>query len=126
MNTLTNQKLFLSGKVPDPNPNGFYKGSLDGPKTFWQGKKFDAASSTGINLIGSKEVYPFKTYVAKGLKDKNLDVLKIDYNIPENPFWIRLILDEIVQISPNNYLGKVHLKIIPGLPFTLGYFRLEK
>lgn len=122
----SNQKLFLSGKVPNPKPNGFYRGSLKRLKTPWQGKKFDEGTSTGINLINGKEVYPFKTYVGKGLKDKNLNVLKIDYNTPENPFWVRLILDEIVQISPNKYLGKVHLKIIPGLPFTLGYFNLEK
>lgn len=126
MDTLTNQKLFISGKVPSPKPNGFYKGYLVGPKTFWQGKKFDSVSSTGINLIRGKEVYPFKTYVGKGLKDKDLDVLKIDYNIPRNPFWVRFILDEIVQIGVNKYLGKVHLKIIPGFPLTLGYFRLEK
>ena len=122
----SNQKLFLSGHVPNPLPNGSYKGSVGNIKTGWQGKKFDASASAGINLISGKEVYPFKTYAGKGIQDKNLGVYKIDYNIPTNPLWLKFILDEIVEVSPNHFLGKVHLKIIPGLPFTLGYFRLEK
>lgn len=117
-----NQKLFLSGKVPNPLPSGLYKGSVNF-KTSWQGKKFDASKSMGINLISGKEKYPFKTYVGKGLAD-NIDVLKIDYNIPQNPFWLRFILDEIVEISSGKYLGKVHINFF-GLPFSLGYFRLE-
>ncbi len=121
-----NQKIFLSGHVPNPKPDGAYKGSVGNIKTGWQGKKFDATSSSGINLISGKKQYPFKTYTEKGLADKNLDVFKIDYNVPQNPLWLRLILDEIVEVSPNHYLGKVHLKIIPGLPFSLGYFNLEK
>lgn len=120
-----NQKLFLSGKVPNPLPNGSYKGSVGNIKVGWQGKKFDASSSSGINLISGKEQYPFKTYVGKGLAD-NIDVLKIDYNLPQNPFWLRFILDEIVEVERGKYLGKVHLNLIPGLPFSLGYFRLEK
>jgi hypothetical protein len=119
------QKLFLSGRVPSPLPNGFYKGSV-GMKTSWQGKKFDAKLQKGINIINGREVYPFRTYVGKGLRDKDLDVLKIDYNIPKNPFWLRFILDEIVQTSPNHFLGKVHIKLLPGVHFTLGFFRLEK
>ncbi len=120
-----NQKLFLGGRVPNPKPDGLYKGSV-GFRTTWQGKKFDASSSTGLNLINNNEVYPFKTYVAKGLLDNKQDVFKIDYNISKNPLWLRFILDEIVETGPNQYLGKVHLKIIPGISFSLGYFKLEK
>ena len=119
------QKLFLSGKIPDPLPNNLYKGSVNF-KTTWQGKKFDATNSAGINIIDNNEKYPFKTYTGKGLQDKNLDVFKIDYNIKENPLWLRFILDEIVEIEKNKFLGKVHINLIPGLPFSLGYFRLEK
>ncbi len=121
----SNQKLFSEGKIPNPLPNGFYKGAVSF-KTSWEGKKFKAGSSSGINIIDKEEKYPFKTYSGKGLTDKNLEVLKIDYNIPQNPFWLRLILDEIVEVDKGKYLGKVHLKLIPGLPFSLGYFRLEK
>lgn len=119
------QKVFLSGIFPSPLPEGFYKGSVQALNTSWKGKVFDASHSAGINLFGDKKVYPFKTYKGKGLQDTNLDVLKINYNIPENPFWIRLILDEIVEIEPGKYLGKVHLNLIPHLPLSLGYFKLE-
>ena len=120
----SNQKLFLKGKIPDPKPNGLYKGFVNF-KTGWQGKKFDPTFATGINIIDGKEKYPFKTYISKGLTDK-IDVYKIDYNIAQNPLRLRFILDEIVEVGKEKYLGKVHLNLIPGLPFSLGYFRLEK
>src|SRR5689334_8884101 len=86
-----NQQIFLKGSLPKPLPNGLYKGSVTGYSGSWKGKKFEAGSSSGINLINNEEKYPFKTYVGKGIADKNLDVLKIDYDIPQNPFWLRFI-----------------------------------
>jgi hypothetical protein len=125
-----NQKLFSSGSAPNPMPDGFYSGSVPGHTFSWQGKKFFAASSTGINVFTSgsttEEKYPFVTSIGKGVRDTTRDVLKIDYDIPSNPFWLRPILDEILQIAPGQYLGKLQLRIIPGFPFTLGYFELKK
>ncbi len=120
------KKDFPKGTFPSPLPDGFYKGTVQNLNTNWKGKIFDATNSSGINIFGDKKVYLFKTYKGKGLQDKNLDVLKIDYNLKENPFWLRFILDEIVQIAPGKYLGKVLLNLIPGLPFSLGYFWLER
>lgn len=120
-----NQKFFLTGHTPDRALDGFYKGSVNF-ETTWQGKKFNASSSSGINIIGNIEKYPFKTYAGKGLTDKDLEVLKIDYNISENPFWLRFILDELVETEKGKFLGKVNLNIIPGMPFSLGFFKLEK
>jgi len=123
------QKTFLAGKVPSKMPDGLHKGSAPGYNGSWQGKKFDAKAKTGINLFknGDKtsEQYSFKTYVAKGVQD-DMEVIKIDYNIPENPWNLRLILDEIVETKPGTYLGKLHVTLIPGLPFTVMYFNLEK
>ena len=124
--TGSNQKLFLSGHIPNPLLDGIYKGSVIGLKTNWQGKKFDAKNSAGINIIDNKEKYPFKTYIGKGLQDTNLRVYKIDYNISQNPLWLRFILDEIVEVEKGKYLGKVHINLIPKVPISLGYFRLEK
>jgi hypothetical protein len=126
-----NQKVFLAGSVPDPKPEGLYSGTVPGKKVSWLGKKFNPTDSTGLNIFddgnGIKgERYPFKTYIGKGLHDKNLDVLKIDYNLPGNPFWLKLILDEIVQVGPDQYLGKLNLRIIPGYSFGLMYFNLKK
>ena len=116
------QKRFVVGIVPNPAPNGFYAGSI-GRKTSWLGKKFNPADSSGINVFdkgGARvEKYPFKTYASSG-------TLKIDYNVPTNPFWVRPILDEIVQIAPGQYFGKLTLRIIPGYPFTLAFFELIK
>ena len=132
--------LFLRGTLPNPAPDGLHQGIFLGHNTSWRGKKFNVANSTGINLFYDKkarhntapgssaqvERYPFKTYAGKGLRDKKLDVLKIDYNVEGNPFWLRLIVDEIVEVTPGRYLGKMHIKIIPGFPFTVLYFELKK
>jgi len=120
------QAEFTAGKVPDPLPDGFYAGSVDGLKTSWRGKKFNASSQSGINLFGNEEQYPFKTYVSRGASDRGLQTLKIDYNVAGNALWLRPILDEMVETSPGHYLGKVQLRLLPGWPFTLGYFRLQK
>lgn len=122
-----NQQKFAEGKVPDPLPDGLYSGfnSWQGP---WIGKEFDAENSSGINVFrkdGSEvRKYPFKTSAGKGLRD-NVDVFKLDYNHSGAPFWLRPVLDEIVEIAPGRYLGKAHVRI-PGLRVTLGYFTLEK
>ena len=96
----------------------------------WLGKKFDRESDEGINILrpaarsqmkvlwksyeprvatdGNLEAFPFKTRVAPGALDPNVDVLKIDYDFEANPsFLIRHILDELVQIDDGLYLGKI-------------------
>ena len=126
----SSQKFFLKGKIPEPPPDGNYKGTVKNIKTNWLGKSFYAQGASGINNLKENEKtvqkYPFKTYVAKGIQDRNLEVIKIDYNIPSNPFWLRLILDEVVQTEKNKLLGKVHIRFLPGVAFSLGYFTLEK
>ncbi|MES2087836.1 MAG: hypothetical protein V4467_02475 [Patescibacteria group bacterium] len=126
-----NQAKFSAGKFPSVAPEGFFKGTVPGYSVSWKGKKFSAAESSGINLFddgngGQKERYPFVTSEGKGVHDKSLEVLKIDYNISANPLWLRPILDEIVEVSPEHFLGKVHVRIIPGFPFTLAFFELQK
>lgn len=123
-------KIFLQGSVPSVMPDGLHKGIFLGAKTSWRGKIFDSANAKGINLFddkkgGTVEKYPFKTYTGKGLLD-NKDVLKIDYNIQANPFWLAWIVDEVVQVAPGEYLGKMNLKIVPGFPFGILYFELKK
>lgn len=126
-------KLFLSGKVPNPLPDGFYNGVTSYyviPS--WKGKFFKAEDSSGVNIINDTlrvdtlERYPFETYIASGIKDKSKKVLRIDYDIKTNPWWLRLVVDEIIQIDDGKYLGKTHIRFLPGYPFTLATFRLEK
>lgn len=124
-----NQKAFLSAHPPDPAPEGLYKGTVSGRDVSWKGKKFDAATGKGINLFESKgkreERYPFRTYVGRGLRDKKIDVFKIDYNLPGNPWWLRRVLDEVVEVEPHRYLGKIHVRWLFGMSFAVGYFSLE-
>ena len=116
---------FRSGKAPEPAPDGFLKGDVHlGIGHDWQGKVFDRDQKTGINRFSNGQRYTFNTYQAPGLRDKQTQVLRIDYNRGDNPLWLRFIADEIVETSPGHYLGKIHLKV-PGFTFTLGYFELS-
>lgn len=124
------QKMFLTGHVPGPLPGGFYAGSVPNYRGSWKGKKFNQAAATGVNIFATsldgtqtKEQYPFKTYVGQGLQDPDLQVLKLDYNLPENPLWLRPIVDEIVELEPSHYLGKMHL-VLMGHTLTLAWFEL--
>lgn len=127
---MPSQKIFLSGKLPEKSPDGDYKGIVKNLKTSWRGKSINAKNSSGINNFlengNMTKKYPFKTYTGRGIQDKKKEVFKIDYNISGNPLWLRFILDEIVQTENNTFLGKVHIRILPGLAFSLGYFTLEK
>lgn len=125
------QKAFAAGRLPDTGIDGLYRGSLQGREVSWKGKKLRAADHTGINVFVTKEGrteerYPFRTHVGKGLKDKKLEVLKIDYGLEGHPWWLRRIVDEVVEVAPGELLGKVHVKWILGITFTLDYFKLER
>jgi hypothetical protein len=146
------QKEFLGGSIPQAAPEGFYNGSaylLGGGPVPWLGKSFDRANSLGFNIFtpqgaallkilmplyklfrknneGNTDGFFFKTRTARSLKDGSLDVIKLDYDSPENPFLIRIILDEIVETAPGEFLGKVHLKVFPGVYSTIGFFGLRE
>lgn len=125
------QKIFIAGKLPTPSPDGFYHGGSSDYIFSWIGKKFNKTDSTGINVFDAgagetQESYSFVTSESKGLRDKTISVLQISYNVPSNPFWLKHVVDEVVEISPGSYIGKMELKILPGYPFTLGFFTLNK
>lgn len=146
------QKMFVQGRPPSSPPEGFYPGEahvLLDKKTPWLGKFFDSQANQGFNVFtplgarilkflsplyqkfsvneeGNTRAYYFQTFIGKGKKDAKTEVFKLDYDSPGNPFWIRLILDEIVEIAPEQYLGKIHLKVLPGFFATIGYFGLQK
>ncbi|MFM9903756.1 MAG: hypothetical protein ACKVQJ_04200 [Pyrinomonadaceae bacterium] len=146
------QEKFVGGTVPETAPDGFYKGSAyllgTGPVP-WLGKSFERENEKGFNIFsptgasllkimtpfyklfrinadGNTDAYYFKTSTSPGFRDKQIDTFKLDYDSPENPFLIRIILDEIVQLEGGEYLGKVHMKVFPGYYATIGYFGLRK
>jgi hypothetical protein len=146
------QRTFVAARAPDPLPDGFHPGEahvLFDKQTPWLGKSFDAKNQIGFNIFtplgarilkfasplyrkfsvneeGNTRAYYFKTSVGKGKKDVDTDVFKLDYDMPENPFWIRAILDEVVEIAPQEYLGKIHVRLLPGFFISIGYFGLRK
>jgi len=113
----------------------------------WQGKRFDNESATGDNrltkstgLVGKllwplysmkdhidgKLAFDFKTYVEAGKEDPDVDVMVIDYaDIEDNPkLIIRSVRDELVELVPGVYLGKILFKTDSGYS-KIGYFALR-
>jgi hypothetical protein len=125
-----NQQLFRQGAADTTTLDGEYTGRVTGYEGRWQGKTFFRQDSRGINRFQESgsivNKYPFKTYLGKGLRDPDLNVIKLDYNQSGNPWWLRFIVDEIVMSAPDTYLGKVHIHVAPGITFSMGYFTLTK
>lgn len=82
MEASANQTAFKQGTLPHTLPDGFYQGNVPSgiSRGSWQGKVFDAAKATGVNQFESHQQYHFKIYPSKGLRDKNIEVLRIDYS----------------------------------------------
>jgi hypothetical protein len=159
----TLNRIFRLGVPPDPALDGPTLGILVTPTISrpadlglrplasawmpWTGKRFDAATATGDNLLlasarpvarvlfpsyrleplddGGYAAFRFRTYVGAGQVDPDRETLKIDYDSAENPrLLIRDILDELVQVVPGAYLGKVLLRRRDAWRL-LGYFALQ-
>jgi hypothetical protein len=160
-------RIFRLGTLPEPGIDGRLIGLPITPATFavsdvvlrrlsswwmpWLGKRFDAETATGDNImlpsarLPSKLLWPdyqflslgdgryaafcFRTYAGAGAVDPDRRVLKIDYDLNENPaFLIRAILDELVLIVPGVYLGKALLRFSSPTNTSwrrVGYFALR-
>ena len=114
----------------------------------WQGKRFDSEAGTGDNrltkstgLVGKllwplysmrdaesgKLAFDFATYVEAGKDDPDRQVMVIDYaNVESNPrLVIRSIRDELVQLVPGVYLGKILFNTGSDKYSKIGYFALR-
>lgn len=112
---------FHEGAYPAEPLSGDYKGTFS-RDTSWQGKRFND-DGTGINNFEDGQRYKFVTSQTKSLGGDQ-EVMRIDYNQGENPWWLRFIVDELVEVEQTKYQGKVYLRIGP-VHFTLAYFELE-
>ncbi len=114
----------------------------------WKGKTFDGALACGDNVFTRDSLalahiywplyrgyrddgpqtyraFAFHTRVAPGLADPDRQVLKLDYGGEGNPgLTIRRVLDELVQVADDLYLGKAHLKWWWGRWQLVAYFIL--
>ncbi|MBE9207837.1 hypothetical protein IQ244_15170 [Nostoc sp. LEGE 06077] len=115
----------------------------------WEGKTFDANTNTGDNiftndgLLLGRVIWPFYNgYVADNrgrtlafkfqtsrdhcLLEPDIEVLRLNFNLPDNPqFLIRDLVDQLVQIDEDFYLGKAVLKHPDGGHFCAAYFTLR-
>jgi hypothetical protein len=113
----------------------------------WMGKAFDPQKEVGLNRfqptrttslwlralfpthpkrhLGDRiEAFPFRNRVGPGALDPDVLVMKIDYDFEANPKLIRHILDELVQIAPGRYLGKILFRV--GSRYhRMGFFSLS-
>jgi hypothetical protein len=114
----------------------------------WKGKTLDAGEATGRNIFtrgsrpliraiwpryrdlepdtpGRYTTFKFVTHTGPSKLMPGLDVLRIDYDIPEDPsFLIRRILDEVVMVGGGLYLGQALMKV-RGDWKRAGWFSLE-
>jgi hypothetical protein len=112
----------------------------------WLGKRFDAGSASGENVfdmsayragerltpapyrawwpedVQSYRALRFTTSVSAGELDPGVEVLRIDYDLPENPPPVRRIVDELVAVQPGVHLGQALLR---GARRRLAWFTLE-
>lgn len=112
----------------------------------WKGKTFDSKKRKGVNIVSRKasflfrfqnlpsntkpngktlEVFPFKIRQGRSLTSKKNRVYIIDYDTPKNPPGVRKIVDELVKVGDNLYLGKAQLAFSKNAK-TVAYFYLQK
>jgi hypothetical protein len=99
----------------------------------WKGKEFDVDAKEGRNIFapsfrlvlrpmwpgyrnrrplddGGFTTFRFTTWSGEGKLDPGTHVFKIDYDLPESPFLVREILDELVMIDDGLFLGQALLR----------------
>jgi hypothetical protein len=54
--------------------------------------------------------FRFATTVGPSVTDPSVSVLKIDYDHPDSPWPVRLILDELVLVGDGQHLGQALMR----------------
>jgi len=152
--------LYRRGRVPtldalDGNPTGrmlAIRGLDRGPLAArvralaaapffpWGGKSFasrDAAHGVGVNRVhlgGKHKLFPFETTIVPSVID-GAPCVRLNYDLPENPWLIRHIHDEVREVAPRLLLGpamwrgeQTHIPVLwfaldgnrPATPFGWG------
>ncbi|MBL8606617.1 MAG: hypothetical protein JNL38_04820 [Myxococcales bacterium] len=79
----------------------------------WRGKSFfphDDDRGEGKNRVFSDRLalFRFETRIERS-RAGDFDAVQLDYDLPENPFFIRAIKDEIREVEPGLWLGQAYL-----------------
>ncbi len=93
----------------------------------WRGKSFcplGDGRGQGMNRVLTDRIrlFRFETSIAKS-RAGDFDAVHLDYDLPDNPFFIRKIQDEIRKIGDRLYLGQAYLALPKG-PHLVLYFGL--
>jgi hypothetical protein len=115
----------------------------------WKGKTFRPSSAEGRNIFtnasrplvrvvwpryrdfrpiapGRYTTFRFVTHTGPSRLFPELSVLRIDYDIPDDPaFIIRRVLDELVEVGPGLFLGQALLRV-RGQWKRAAWFSLEQ
>ena len=115
----------------------------------WLGKRFNAAEGTGDNVLlgsarwpakllwplyatrearGGRSAFDFETAIEPSKDEPLTEVMKIDYHdLDSNPsLLIRSIRDELVEVVPGAYLGKMLWRHDAERHTLLAYFALRQ
>jgi hypothetical protein len=81
----------------------------------WRGKSFSPRGEDGgegkNRVVRDRwKLYRFETLIDRS-RAGDFDCVQLDYDLPENPFFIRAIKDEIREIAPKLYLGQAYLQL---------------
>lgn len=95
----------------------------------WRGKSFRPLAhdrGEGINRVFSDrlKLYRFETSIQPSLAG-DFTCVELDYDLPENPFFIRPIRDEIRSLGSGLYLGQAYLMLRDRSNLVL-YFGLAR
>jgi len=96
----------------------------------WDGKSFHSVTDTegtGINrvhVLGQHNLFPFQTRTESSVIDGK-DCIYLDYDLPENPWAIRKVRDELREVSPGLFLGPAMWKDNKGGATFLLWFALD-
>lgn len=91
----------------------------------WRGKSFRPLgddNGEGINrvFVDTFKLFRFETRVTPSRHDGR-PAVELNYDLPENPFFIRAIEDEIRQIGPGLFLGQAWLRVGAAKHFVLWF-----
>jgi hypothetical protein len=129
------KEAFSAGTTPDPaEMRGYFKvrlvtGILPDIRFFLHNKFFPMDVETkggGFNeFLGLVRIGNFIIERSESMLGDGQRVLKIIYDREGNPFFVRILTDEIKKLSDGFYLGRGVFNI-RGKVFNMFYFTVEK
>jgi hypothetical protein len=102
------------------------------PSFVWDGKSFSSISDQegrGINRVqipwalGRQNLFPFETRLGRSSFDDGYALI-LNYDLPENPPWVRSVHDEVREVSSGLYFGPAMWKTAKGVTTVL-WFALD-